>query len=229
MNATIASIAEITSVLTVWNATTEMFTSTFTMAGGFGATVVQIRCFMIKSGIIPAGVTQNGAYNDSWIILGAKPIRSAADVFNSMTQDASNICISKAPTALSTLDSVYIHMNTIETGSYMSTNFESRIEDHTRLIESSIFAKIPVDNTSELITFEDHGNSTFQSFLARKHVDNLDIRVTDGRGRSLGALSDIEDLLLSFKIVLRWDLFAGPPLPFAEKRPSLKLDHPPIA
>ena len=78
----------------------------------------------------------------------------------------------------------------VETGNYMSTGFESHATDSLRLIESSIFARIPFDDSSftethEVVSFEDSGGDMYQSFLSRNSIDTLDIRVTDARGRSL--------------------------------------------
>ena len=67
--AIVAGIAEIASVATTFNDTTRKFTIVFTMAGGHAGTPVQIRCFHIKSGFLLPGVSLQGGYNDSNVIL----------------------------------------------------------------------------------------------------------------------------------------------------------------
>ena len=51
----------------------------------------------------------------------------------------------------------------------------------------------------------------FQSMLTRKILENLDLRVTDARGRSLGSVNtqQAEDGMLAFRACLRWDLFTA--------------------
>ena len=94
-----AGIAEIQSAATNYNATTRQFTFVFTMAGGHAATEVQIRCFLIKSGALPAGVSVRGGYNDSFTVLGGKPIRST--IVNALTQPgAINTLVSTAPVSV---------------------------------------------------------------------------------------------------------------------------------
>ena len=232
---TIGGVPEITAAATNYNGVSRSFTFTFTMATGHAATEVQVRCFFIKGGVLPAGVSVAGGFNDSYVILGAKPIRSTAAAANSLSQPgAINTLTSTAPASLSTLDALYIHAGTIETGSYSSTGFESHAQDSLRLIESSIFARIPFDDTSwtethEVIQFEDSGGDTFQSFLARKHVDVLDLRITDARGRSLAQLdpTQADDGLMAFRLCLRWDLFAPPMPPRPPLSQPLASDHPP--
>jgi hypothetical protein len=231
---TVANIAAITSVIASYNDTSRQFTFAITMSTGNAAVETQVRCFMIKGGVLPAGVTIQGGYNDSFVILGAKPIRSTGEVFNSLSQPgAINTLVSNSTASLNTLDGIYIHANSIETGSYMSTGFESHTQDSLRLIESSIFARIPFDDSSwteshEVIQFEDNGGDMFQSFLSRKSIDTLSLRVTDARGRSLAHLdpAQADNGLMAYRMCLRWDLFAAPPS--QNQTPHrLVFDHPP--
>ena len=98
------------------------------------------------------------------------------------------------------------------------------------MVESSIFARIPFDDTADVIELEDTGGDMYQHFLARKHVDTLDLRITDARGRSLAQLdpTQAEHGLLAFRVVLRWDLFGAPPPPPPRRLSQpLSNDHPP--
>ena len=230
---TVAGVAAIASAAVAYNATARKFTFTFTMAAGHAATEVQVRCLAIKSGALPAGVSLAGGFNDSHEILGAKPLRLAAEAFNSLSQPgALNTLTSMFPASLNTLDAIYLHTNTIETGNFMSTGFESHAQDSLRLIESSIFARIPFDDSSftethEVVSFEDSGGDMYQSFLTRKHVDTLDIRVTDARGRSLAQLdpTQADNGLMAYRLCLRWDLFVPPPTP--QPPHGLRFERPP--
>ena len=230
LTVTIGGVAEIASSTTTYSVTTRRFTIAFTMAAGHAATEVQVRCFAIKGGALPAGVSVRGGFNDSHELLGAKPIRSAAEVFNSLAQPgAINTLQSTYPASLNTLDAIYLHINTIETGNFMSTGFESHAAESLRLVESSLFARIPFDDSSfteahEVVQFEDSGGDMYQSFLTRKNLETLDIRVTDARGRSLATLdpTQADAGLMAFRMCLRWDLFVPPPTPQSQQAPAFE-------
>ena len=221
-----SSLALIVSGVTCsYSATSRLFTITFTKQSGQNATAVEIRCFAMKDGAAPpTGVSRNGSFNDLFEILGASPIRKLADASSSLrlvTGTAANIeqLVSRYPASLNTLDAIYLHLPTLETGNYMSTGHESHIADSHSIVESSIFARIPFDDstfdeTHEVIQFEDTGGDAFQSLLTRKSLDNLDIRVTDAKGRSLANIDPTQsDLgLLAYKMAIRFDIFI-PPMP----------------
>ena len=221
LTTTIANVAEISAVAVNHGATTRLFNVVFTMAPAHVNTQVEVRCFAIKGGLLPAGVSVQGGFNDSHELLGARPIRSTTDTFNSLLQPgALNTLVSTYPASLNTLDAIYLHINSIETGNFMSTGHESHAADSLRLIESSLFARIPFDDSTfteahEVVQFEDNGGDMYQSLLSRKSLDTLDIRVTDARGRSLANVdpTQADSGLMAFRMVLRWDLFVPPPMP----------------
>jgi len=206
-----------------YSAVSRKYTISLTMAAGSTTVPVEVRTFAAKSGALPANVTLQGGFSDSHEILGARPIRVVDNAAASLIGELAggvNTLISFYPASLSSLDAVYLHMNTIETGNFMSTGHESHAQDSLRLIESSLFARIPFDRSSfdevhEVVSFEDNGGDSYQSFLSRKTIDTLDIRVTDARGRSLASLdpTQADEGLMAFRLCLRWDLFAPPPMP----------------
>lgn len=225
-NTTLGTI--VSGVTCSYSIKTRLFTIVFTKQSGQTAKTVEIRCFAVKDMAHPQVLTQNGAFNDLFEILGARPIRSFANAENSLrlaTGSAANQdrLISRYPASLNTLDAIYIHLPALETGNFMSTGLESHIAESQQIVESSIFARIPFanatfDETHEVVQFEDTGGDAFQSMLTRKSLDNLDIRITDGKGRSLANIDPSQsDLgLLSYKMALRFDIFI-PPQP---KEPS---------
>ena len=82
--------------------------------------------------------------------------------------------------------------------------------------ESSIFARIPFDDSTfsemhEVVQYSDAGGDMFQSMLTRKQLENLDLRVTDARGRSLATAGkdQADEGLMAFHACLRWDLFTA--------------------
>jgi hypothetical protein len=117
------------------------------------------------------------------------------------------------PASLNTLDAVYLHLNSIATGNFMTPSYNIQMEDSLRVIDSSIFARIPFDDATftaehEVVTFEDT-NDMYQTIIPRSNFETLDIRVTDAKGRSLIAHGpeEAKNGLLNYKMCLRWDLW----------------------
>ena len=221
-----------------YSATSRLFSITFTKQTGHHSKDIEIRCFAIK-GPPPPGISLQGGFNDLFEILGARPIRSATAAGNSLrvlagTSANQEVLQSVFPASLNTLDAIYVHLPTLETGNFMSTGHEAHIEDSFRLVESSIFAKIPFDDSTfsevhEVIQFEDTGGDAFQSMLTRKSLENLDIRVTDAKGRSLANIDPSQsDLgLMAFKMAIRFDIFVPPEPPEPSHGVPVPGTHPP--
>ena len=221
LNTTANTIAKIASFEVTHNPISRKFEITVTMAANQTAEV-EIRCFLIKSGAMPAGVSLQGGYNDLYEILGGKPLKSATDDFESLTNTTgageTQTILSKHPTSLNTLDAIYIHLTAFETGNFMSTGHETHAQDDIRLIESSLFARIPFDRSTfdevhEVVQYVDQGNDMFQSFPLRKNFEQLEMRICDSKGRSLAQLdpAQADDGLMGWKAVVRFDLFKPPP------------------
>ena len=224
----IQNIAAINAVQVEFDDTDRFYSITFDVAG------VEVRTFQVKSGALPQGVV-NGGYQDTHEILGTRPIRKVADAAHSMVVNPLNALQirSRYPCFLNTLDAIYVSLNTIETGNYASTSLSQTALEGIRLEESSIFARVPFDTSFfsedfELIQWQDQGNDMFQSFPPRQSLSQLEIRITDGRGRTLTQLDpqQADDGLLRFTMVLRWDKFhiASPPQPRQRNIPE---GHPP--
>jgi hypothetical protein len=233
LNLAVATVVEISSCSVSYEARNRLFTFQFAMAPGHTATVVEIQCFAIKSGVLPPGVTREGGFQDSHEIIGGAPTRSAGTPQPALTGFVAggvNTLRSKYPASLNTLDAIYLHLNTVQTGNFMSSGYESHTLDSLRLIESSIFARIAFDDSTfteahEVVSFQDSGGDMFQTFIQRPNIESLDIRVTDARGRSLAQLNPAQasDGLLGFRACFRWDLFRAPPVVLP--RMNYTLDH----
>ena len=239
LTATAAGIAKIDAFAVAHNPVNRKITITVTMAVGQTAKV-EIRCFLIKNAAMPAGVSLQGGLNDLFEILGGKPLKSATDDFESLTNTTgaagTQTIQSKYPASLNTLDAIYIHLTAFETGNFMSTGHETHAQDDIRLIESSLFARIPFDRSSfdevhGVVQYVDAGNDMFQSFPLRKNFEQLEMRICDSKGRSLAQLdpAQADDGMMAWKAVVRYDLFKPPPtrpLPGAPANKALSR-HPP--
>lgn len=194
---------------------------TFTFTGVTGT--ISIVCLHMKKSAPQASaravttdnVTSVDIYNDAHQILGGRPSEeSVVNAFDVVSSGATVVLESPYPASLDTLDAVYLHILNVETGNYMSTTYDFRTPNDTRLVNSTLFARIGFDESffsesKEVIRYEDAGGDMYQSLLTNRHLDRLDLRVTDAKGRCLSARSptQADDGLMNFRMVLRWDLF----------------------
>jgi hypothetical protein len=85
LNSAVVTVFEISSCNVSYDARSRLFTYQFAMAPGHTATVVEIQCFAIKTGVLPPGVTREGGFQDSHEILGGTPTRSTTNVQQALT------------------------------------------------------------------------------------------------------------------------------------------------
>ena len=214
------------------------FTITAQLTDDGATSEVQIRCFAIKSGAMPPGVSLAGGFNDIHEILGGKALKLATDDFESLQNVTGPAKVQEIalmyPASLNTLDAIYIHLVAFETGNFMSTGHEAHAQDDFRLIESSLFARIPFDRSTftevhEVVQYVDAGNDMFQSFPLRKNLEQLELRICDAKGRSLAQLDPFQadNGLMAWKAVLRFDLFKPPPSRTGKPVGPIVTSHPP--
>ena len=238
LNATAAGIAKIDSFTVTHNSVTRKFIITAQLTDDGATSEVQIRCFAIKSGAMPPGVSLAGGFNDIHEILGGKALKLATDDFESLQNVTGPAKVqeiaSMYPASLNTLDAIYIHLVAFETGNFMSTGHEAHAQDDFRLIESSLFARIPFDRSTftevhEVVQYVDAGNDMFQSFPLRKNLEQLELRICDAKGRSLAQLDPFQadNGLMAWKAVLRFDLFKPPPSRTGKPMGPIVTSHPP--
>ena len=192
---------------------------TLTMIGGSAATDIEIRCYHIKDGNIPSGVSRKGAFSDVHEILGGEPLKGNVDK-NSFYRDATTptILFSKFPASLSTLDALYLRCS-LELGNYESPGLDMFHQDGVQMQNSNIIAKIPIRGSTEairkaheIITFEDAGGDLYQKMLPLKNLEHIQFFVTDKRNRSLSEYAPGEAAIgmMSFNLTLRWEKFIPP-------------------
>ena len=230
------------SINAVYNAQTRKFTITMNIAAAHTAKEFQFRLFSVKQGQGPQGVTANGLYNDSHEVLGGIPTRRTnllkdALRFDQLTSTAAaRVFTSFYPCSLNTLDALYIRLSALETGCYASTQFDKNVVDDDRVNETDIFARIPFDRSSfdevhEVIEYVTDSDE-FQVFPLRKHLTELEIRITDAKGRSLAETDpdQVANGLMAYQMVMRYDLFKPPAVPRQisnSKEQDWLLKHPP--
>jgi len=169
MTANASLATEVQSITVTFTNSTRMFVFTIQMANSATATLndVEIRCYHIKDGNVPTGVTREGAFSDSFEILGANPLKRDEDK-NSLLRDSTNAAIlySQFPASLSTLDALYLRLN-LELGNYESPGLDMFHRDGVQMQNSSVIARIPVLNSDstvrkahEIVSYED-ANDTY--------------------------------------------------------------------
>eukprot|EP00966_Prymnesium_polylepis_P121217 2801773-Prymnesium_polylepis.1 len=104
-------------------------------------------------------------------------------------------------------------------GAFQSVGHERFMPNGNQVIESQIFARIPVNDpaSTDPIIFQDNGNEMFQMNPQLKSVDSMDLWLTDEFGRSLSEVSTMqyEDGMLNYTVTLKFshimDGKIGPP------------------
>ena len=150
----------------------------------------------------PNGVSATGFFQQTHEILGGRPSRGAAPVDALGTGD-----VAPYPASLSSIHSLYLRTN-IMSGNYQSTGHERFLPNGNQVIESQIFARIPVGDpvSTDPIIYQDNGNEMFQLNPNSKSLDSLDLWLTDEFGRSLSEVShsQYEDGMLNYTVTLRF-------------------------
>ena len=197
--------ATLSSATCVYNDVTRKLT--FTLVGA--TTNAFIMSFQVKQGVRPAGVSSAGFFQDSHELLGIIPSRTEVPV-NGTGSIGVSPQIAPFCAALNTLEAIYLRSNLMG-GNYQTFGHERYLPDQNGLTETQIFARIPLsracfDPIFEFVVYED-SNDLFQIDLQQKHLDSLELYVTDDKGRLLAEVDEQQaDLgLMSFKCVLRWD------------------------
>jgi hypothetical protein len=151
----------------------------------------------------PNGVSATGFFQQTHEILGGRPSRGAVPVDALGTGG-----VAPYPASLASIHSLYLRTN-IMSGNYPSTGHERFLPNGNQVIESQIFARIPVDDpvSTNPIIFQDNGNDIFQLNPHSKSLDSLDLWLTDEFGRSLSEVSPLqyEDGMLNYTVTLRFE------------------------
>ena len=169
----------------------------------------------------PVGVSVDGTDQQVYEILGGKPTRDTARELFNVTQVAAAADLTQKfesffPAALSTNSALYLRLPTLETGNFSTSSYQLNSTEHNRILESNLFARIPFSSSSydqehEFILYEDNGNDAFSATPIRKHLEQLQLELTDAHGRLIDEVHNgqSEAGLLSFRCVLRFDVFKG--------------------
>ncbi len=181
-----------------------------------------IVCFQSRE-TRPTGVSAQGFFQQSHILLGGRPTRSSVLV-NAFGSTGTGAMTAPYPACLSSMDSLYLRSG-IMSGAYQSVGHERYLPNGNSIIESQIWARIPISDPTSTnpIIFEDNGNEQFQLNPTQRNLDSLDLWITDEFGRSLAEVSphQYEDGMMNFTATIKWShLTLAKPSPNSFKTPK---------
>lgn len=177
---------------------------TFQISGASANTF--ICTFQVKTGTRPAGVSERGFFNDSHEILGLN-VSLTSTPKNGTNSSGSGPLQAPFVASLNSIDSVYLRTNLMGNSNYQTLNHEKYLPDGSYLTESNILARFPLETASfseshPFVKYHD-SNNLFSLSMDRKHLDSIELYITDSKGRIIG------DEKTTFKCVLRWEKVTG--------------------
>lgn len=148
-------------------------------------------------------------YSDTHEILGIVPSKTVLPV-ESMTRSVTgSVTTFRGPFAfrLKTIQAVYIR-SSINSGNYQSTGHNQNMPESNQMTETQIFAKVHSSGSRHLY-WEDN-NDTYQLNMQQKHLESLELWLTDSKGRLLtNIVGPNSTSALVFRCVIRWDHLAA--------------------
>ena len=209
-----------------FNTVTRKFTITFPAANS--GYVINGLVFLQLKNALPTGhpmITAvsnfNTAYGDPTFmdtheLLGGVPSRdnnvTGGTVATGNTV-ASNAYVTPYVGQLNTLEAIYIRLLSASTNNFQSPGLDRNLPNNYGLVPTNILARIPLpaavyDDSIELLSFTEQGNGTFTCLIDARQMQNIEIMVSDDKGRFLQQVlaGQATSGNLSAKITLKWDI-----------------------
>lgn len=168
-------------------------------------------CFHSKTGTKPVGVSDAGFFNQSYILLGAKPSLTSTPI-NAYASLGTSAMSSPYAASLSTITALYLRCNLLGQN-FQSLGHERYLPSGNMLMESQIWARIPIPlhtkkHDFDPIIFEDSGGDMFQLRPSQHSLDSLELWLTDEYGRTMPDISvgQAADGMKGFTCTVRWDV-----------------------
>jgi len=176
-------------------------------------------CFQANqnSGAPPAGVTEQGAFNDSWEILGAVVNRSFPAVPTpAFVENPAGTFTSTYLAQLNSLEAIYLRTS-IPSNNYETFGFQrNTVDQKSGMTPTTILGRIPLKYANfvdgdEFITFEDP-NELFSMLIEQSQLSQIILSVTDDKGRDIPqvATGQWKNGSLNFKCSFKWSLVTKP-------------------
>ena len=170
------------------------------------------------SAILPVNEGPYGLFNDSYILMGAKPNRNTDNTpFVEGLEKAPpafpKVYYSYFPAMLGTMDEIVVRCQTpgVNMSSY-GYDVSTGTNNNASLVPSNILARIPIRETIYIpqtgyIQYIGDGDETFNMLLGVKSLNKIRLVLTDARGRPLPQAGEdqAKDGVLSFRASLRID------------------------
>lgn len=200
---------------------------TITISGTGLPSDLQLCCFHMKSSSLPTGVDANGGFNDSFKLLGARPIRNSTEIStgsfdrNTSTTGAF-VFTSPFPGSLQSMDAIYIRTS-LHGGNFHTQSFSRYATDTVSMVgESDILARVPLRNTyfDTEHSFAHYTDATYSLTLHQNVLDYFTLFITDGHGRRLSDICSCQ-----FSLSLTWEALTYDGAPRSAKALPDHSDH----
>lgn len=198
-----------------------------------------IVCFQVKSNNPvgpPIGVSEEGYFNDSCEILGAKdtrdgwggitPVNAFALAPPAVPPVGAGPYITPFVAQLNSLECIYVLCD-LHSGNYQTFGFQKGLPNQSGLTPTQIFARIPIkkayfDPDDEFVDYQD-SNDNFTMFLHQTQLSQVAFSITDDKGRLIPevATGQAQEGSLSFKMSLKWRVMLDD-LPPSDRKLSAK-------
>lgn len=213
--------AGFTGTTCTYDALTRLFTITVAGATDPNGFLVS---FLVKNGLQPTGVSDDGFFNDSNEIFGCYPTSttysSPADLVPAFGATRGNgAYVSPFPVALSSLEAIYVRLVNLNTNNYSTIGYDYDNPSLTGTVLTSIIARIPLDQSvydpaRPFITYVEQGSNrgNFPVYLQQKILTEVVILLTDPAGRPLPqtAPNQFSSGHLNYTCCLSWEVIREP-------------------
>ena len=134
--------------------------------------------------------------------------------------------VSKYPIRLQTIDTIYLRCSA-QGDAFASTSFE-HVKTGNKLEPTDVWASIPVNKSSELISMQDNSDD-WQIHVKDKKITTLQFTLSDGKGRQLPVVASDQATSgnMSFKLSFKFEVMNDQHEAYVVKLPSGQYQHPP--
>ena len=207
-------LAGFTGALVTYDSLRRSFKVDMGAVGGWTNGTDDFRCFIHKTGTPPAGVSDAGFFNDSWMIIGGRPNKEVDGISFAKTaldyDSASGLYISPYSAQLSAVDELVIRSD-FPSMNYQSAGYDRSTTAQSGLSSTDIFARLPLtksifDPQTGMIHFEDP-NDLFSVLMTNTQLSGFSLYLTDSRGRFIQEMTSGQASVgdLSFRAAIRFD------------------------
>jgi hypothetical protein len=155
-------------------------------------------------------------FMDTYELLGANPTRDTNVSANAVADKntvTGNTFISPFVGQLNTLEAIYVRLLSASTNNFQSPGLDRNLPNNYGLVPTNILARIPLpaaiyDDSIQILSYTEQGTGTFTCMIDARQMQNIEILISDDKGRSLTEVSaqQAQSGHLSAKISIKWEV-----------------------